>query len=127
MFEHEELRLSSYLDFEEFQRTSSGLLLVAFVNRNEPLGQQLQALRYLCKKHPSLPVFILPSGYCDPQRVKYNIASFPTYLFIREGREAGRFVGRITGRDIEDFLLDTAGGVQQGGNRVATNWKLPLQ
>lgn len=128
MYEHEELRLSSYLDFEDFQRTCPGLLLVAFVNRNEPLARQLQALRYLRGKHPSLPVFILPSGYCDPQRVKYNIASFPTFIFIRQGREVGRFVGRVTGRDLEDFLLDAAGGgVRQGGNRVATNRKLPLQ
>jgi hypothetical protein len=39
MFEQEQLRLSSYLDFEDFQRTCPGLLLVAFVNRNEPLAQ----------------------------------------------------------------------------------------
>ncbi len=105
MFEINNQHLSTYRDFESFQRTESRLSLVVFVGRNGPLSPQLSALRYLRDRYGSLPVFVLPCGYCDPERVKYNIASFPTYLFLRSGREEARFFGRVTGREIEDFLL----------------------
>ncbi len=125
----QELPFSTYPDLEDYLRTQSGLVLVVFVNRNDPLHRQVQGLRYLVTHHAGvLPMFVLPGGYCDLERVKYNIASYPTYLFLQGGTEVGRFVGRVTGRTLEDFLANLMVG-ERGlqARRVAEDHGLPLQ
>jgi len=104
MLEHE-LSFSTYKDLENYLRTQPGLTLAVFVSRNRPLQPQVAALRYLMGRHAArLAMFVLPGGYCDLERVKYNIAAYPTYLFLQQGQELARFVGRVTGRRLEDFI-----------------------
>lgn len=127
----QELPFSTYQDLDNYLRTQTGLALVVFVSRNSGLQCQVAALKYLMGRHGgSLPIFVLPGGYCDPERVKYNIASYPTYIFLDAGVELARFVGSVTGRRLEDFYLLAAGkGSQKRGteNFVAQDSELPLQ
>lgn len=125
-----DLPFSTYQDLDNFLRTQKGLVLVVFVSRNSPLQQQLAALKYLMSRHmEQLPMFVLPAGYCDPERVTYNIASFPTYLFLQAGEEVGRFTGQVTGRRLEDFIQNTTGDDDQPERnaKVILGSALPLQ
>lgn len=105
----ESVPFSTYQDLENFLRTQQGPALVVFVSRNNSLQDQLAALRYLLTRQAGqLPMFVLPGGYCDLERVRYNIASYPTYLLLQAGNEVGRLVGRVTGRRLEDFINQAA-------------------
>lgn len=128
--QHHDLPFSTYQDLDNFLRTQKGLVLVVFVSRNRSLQQQLAALKYLMSRHAGrLPMFVLPGGYCDLERVTYNIASFPTYLFLQAGEEVCRFTGHVTGRRLEDYVLQTKGNDAQpeSSNQVAQNPALPMQ
>ena len=124
------LSFSTYQDLDNILRPQQGLMLVVFVSRNRPLQQQLAAFKYLMSRHASrLPMFVLPGGYCDLERVTYNIATFPTYLFLQTGAEVGRFSGHVTGRRLEDFILHGLSAENDLGvdNRVAQDPELLLQ
>lgn len=98
------LGFSTYQDVENFLSTQNCLALVVFVSRNRCYQDQVEALKYLLSKSDGrLPTFVLPGGYCDVERVKYNIAGYPTYLFLENGAEVMRFVGRVTGRMLADW------------------------
>ncbi len=129
MNEQDHVPFSTYKDLENYLRMQPGLVLVVFVSRNGPLQSQMAALKYIMGRHAGmLPIFVLPGGYCDLERIRYNIACFPTYLFLRAGMEVLRLAGNVTGRRLEDALSYVIkGDVSRKENRVVENMDLPLQ
>ncbi|BDQ33238.1 thioredoxin family protein [Pseudodesulfovibrio portus] len=83
----------------------SGLLLVAFLKRNERFAFQAEAVeRVEQARSGSVRCFLFNADYLDTAMERFAVKGTPTFILFDQGREVGRLIGESDSDALNEFL-----------------------
>jgi len=99
----------------EIMKTRQPVLL-GYFSKNARLREYLDVLEKTASRFDDA-VKVCFMEACDAGAFsrKYEIEGSPTFLVFRDGQERGRMLGKISPRELVDFIIKTVPSVQHSG------------
>jgi thioredoxin-related protein len=83
----------------------SGLLLVAFLKRNERFAFQAEAVDSVEQaRGDKVRCFLFNADYLDTAMERFAVKGTPTFILFDHGREVGRLIGESDSDALNEFL-----------------------